>query len=73
MIQVVEKRWGGVVPPSTPKTLKFVAKLEHICGEGQALSVFFFYILLYYFIYVKIKTLYISSFIVFYVIHFTHG
>ena len=34
---------------------------------------FFFYILLYYFMNVMIKTLYINSFIVVYVIYFSHS
>ena len=43
-------------------------------GEGgPGASLIFFYILLYYFINVIIKTLYTSSFIVVYIIYFTHS
>ena len=42
-------------------------------GGGEGVCVCFFCILLYYFINVIIKTLYISNFIVIYVIYFTHS
>ena len=42
-------------------------------GEAQGGLNFFFYILLYYFINVMIKTLYISNFIVVYIKYFTHS
>ena len=42
-------------------------------GRPGAGGFSFLDILIYYFIYVIIKTLYISSFIVFYVIYFTHS
>ena len=41
-------------------------------GGGPSVGLIFFDMLLYYFIYVIIKTLYISSFIVVYIIYFTH-
>ena len=47
--------------------------IKKFLNGGQEQVDFFFYRLLYYFINVMMKTLYISNFIVVYVIYFTHS